>query len=111
MAFQSNTLINGEWTTRTVDVDTVLRHYNEQDKANTAAQGEIEKTPKFGLLTQTVIRSPLAHFILPVKLRDSKLHDVAFVGVREMCSLASWSLLDLTLLNLFYLNNFQFLLW
>lgn len=84
MAFQSNTLVNGQWTTRTVDVNTVMQHFDQREKANAAPQMATERTPKFGILTQTVIRSPLAHWILPVRLRDSKLHDVAFVGVRRI---------------------------
>jgi hypothetical protein len=86
MAFQSNTLVNGEWTTRTLDVNTVLKHFDQKDKENAAGQMETEKTPKFGLLTQTVIRSPLAHWILPVRLRDIKHHDVAIIGVRATFS-------------------------
>ncbi|CZR62372.1 uncharacterized protein PAC_12269 [Phialocephala subalpina] len=80
MAFESNTLVNGEWTTRVLDVNTVLRHYDQQDKDNATNLVDVEKTPKFGLLTQTVIRSPLVHWILPVRLRDSRIHDVAFIG-------------------------------
>ncbi|KAE8450543.1 hypothetical protein EG329_006274 [Mollisiaceae sp. DMI_Dod_QoI] len=80
MAFESNTLVNGEWTTRVLDLNTVLRHYDQQDKENAANQMDVEKTPKFGLLTQTIIRSPLVHWILPVKLRDSRIQDVAFIG-------------------------------
>lgn len=82
MAFESNTLVNGEWTTRVLDVDTVLRHYDQQEKENGANLLDVEQTPKFGLLTQTVIRSPLVHWILPIRLRDSRIHDVAFIGVR-----------------------------
>lgn len=80
MAFESNTLVNGAWTTRVLDVNTVLRHYDQQDKENGTNLQDVEQTPKFGLLTQTVIRSPLVHWILPVRLRDSRIHDVAFIG-------------------------------
>lgn len=82
MAFESNTLVNGEWTTRVLDVNTVLRHYDQQDKENGSNLLDVEQTPKFGLLTQTVVRSPQVHWILPVRLRDSRIHDVAFIGVR-----------------------------
>ncbi len=82
MAFETSTLVNGEWTTRTLDVDTVLRHYNQKDKEATTTFMEVENAPTIGLLTQTVIRSPLVHWILPVKLRDIKTQHVAFIGVR-----------------------------
>jgi len=82
MAFETNTLVNGEWTTRTLDVDTVLRHYNQKDKEATTTFMEVETPPTVGILTQTVIRSPLVHWILPIRLRDLETQHVAFIGVR-----------------------------
>jgi hypothetical protein len=82
MAFETNTLVNGEWTTRTLDVDTVLRHYNQKDKEATTTFMEVETAPTIGILTQTVIRSPLVHWILPIRLRDLETQHVAFIGVR-----------------------------
>lgn len=81
MAFETNTLVNGTWTRQTVDVDAVLRHYDEQDKEANDYNVEVEKPPVLGLLSQTVIRSPLAHWILPVRSRDTNVNDVAFIGV------------------------------
>jgi hypothetical protein len=86
MAFETSVLQNGEWTTMTLDVNTVLRHYDQQDEEASANAVEIERAPVLGLLTQTVIRSPVVHWILPVKLRGSDTNDVAFIGVREYCS-------------------------
>lgn len=83
MAFETSTLVNGEWTTRTLDVDTVLRHYDQKDKEATTTIMEVETAPTIGILTQTVIRSPLVHWILPVKLRDLETQHVAFIGVRR----------------------------
>jgi hypothetical protein len=84
MAFATNTLVNGEWTTRTVDVDAVLRHYNQQDQDASSSVVEVQKPPVLGLLTQTAIKSPLVHWIFPCKLRGSKVNDVAFIGVGEL---------------------------
>ena len=84
MAFETSVLQNGEWTTRTLDVNTVLRHYNQQDQEATANAVEIERGPVLGLLTQTIIRSPVVHWILPAKLRSPAKNDVAFIGVREV---------------------------
>lgn len=80
MALETNTLVNGAWTTQTVDVNEVLRHYNQQDKEADVKVQELQKAPVLGLLTQTVIKSPLVHWILPVRLRDSFSNDVAFIG-------------------------------
>ena len=84
MAFHASTLVNGEWTTRTLDVDTVLRHYDQQDKAANPDFVAVEPNPTVGVLTQTVIRSPLVHWILPVKLRDVQTQHVVFIGVRKL---------------------------
>lgn len=78
MALRANTLVNGEWTTTTFNVDHVLRAHN--NKPETPDLMDVEKPPILGLLTQTVIRSPLVHWILPARLRGPKIHDVAFIG-------------------------------
>jgi len=84
MAFNTNTLNeDGEWTTRTLDINTVLQHYDQQDQEANAKPVEIEKAPVLGLLTQTIIRSPLAHWILSARLRSPDSNDVAFIGVGE----------------------------
>ncbi|RDL33681.1 uncharacterized protein BP5553_08049 [Venustampulla echinocandica] len=80
MAFATSTLVNGQWTTRPLDVNAVLQHYDQEDRNARAIYMEVEKPPVLGLLTQTVIRSPLAHWILPIRLRSPKLNDVAFIG-------------------------------
>lgn len=84
MAFEASVLENGQWTTRMLDVNAVLRHYNQQDQEASENAVEIEKAPVLGLLTQTVIRSPMVHWILPVKLRDLETNHVAFIGVRTV---------------------------
>ena len=79
--------MDGEWVTRRVDVDDVLRHHDAQDNSDAPRQPPIEKLPFKGLLTQTVIRSPLVDHILPVRLRGLEYNDVAFVGVSSCRSL------------------------
>ncbi|CAG8960954.1 hypothetical protein HYFRA_00002491 [Hymenoscyphus fraxineus] len=80
MAFETSSLVNGQWTTRTMGLDAVLQHYNQEDKEARMAHVEVEQAPTLGLLTQTVIRSPLAHWILPVRLRSQESNDVVFIG-------------------------------
>ena len=86
MALETNTLVNGAWTTQTLNVNDVLRHYDQQDKNANLNTVEVEKAPVLGLLTQTVIRSPLIHWILPVRLRDSFSNDVALIGVSKLAT-------------------------
>jgi len=82
MAFETNRLVDGQWITHTLDVNTVLKHYDKQDREANIRDVDIEKAPALGLLTQTVVRSPLVHWILPAKLRNPERNDVAFIGVR-----------------------------
>lgn len=64
-----------------MNVNAVLQHYDQQDKEDSL--GNLETPPVFGMLTQTLIRSPLVHWILPARFRSSERNDVAFIGVRH----------------------------
>lgn len=93
MALETSTLVNGAWTTMTLDVNSVLQHYEQQDKEANAKLLETESAPVYGLLSQTVIRSPVVHWILPVKLRSVFANDVAFIGV-SVCFFALFILVS-----------------
>ena len=79
MAFQTNTMVNGQWTATTMDASTVLRHLDEQEQLPESVP--TAALPVRGLLSQTVIPSPVVHWILPARLRTTELNDVAFIGV------------------------------
>jgi hypothetical protein len=81
MALATNTFVDGQWRTRNLDVDSVLRHYEQQDREASRQRSHIQTAPVLGVLSQTVIRSPLVHWILPVKIRSQETNDVAFIGV------------------------------
>ncbi|TVY80576.1 hypothetical protein LSUE1_G004225 [Lachnellula suecica] len=82
MALQATSLVDGVWVTRPVDINTILSHHNRKDEDEEASRRNvyIDNAPPCGILTQTVIRSPLVHWILPVTLRNSDRNDVAFIG-------------------------------
>ncbi|KAH8804808.1 mono-functional DNA-alkylating methyl methanesulfonate N-term-domain-containing protein [Xylogone sp. PMI_703] len=81
MALETSLLVNGTWTTRTIDLDSVLRHHEEKDKEPKRMNlMETQDPPEYGLLTQTIICSPLVHWILPVSLRSPGIIDIAFIG-------------------------------
>ncbi|KAK3318348.1 mono-functional DNA-alkylating methyl methanesulfonate N-term-domain-containing protein [Apodospora peruviana] len=81
MAFQTNVFRGGEWVTETVDLQSLL-------KANSGAKGpkrpRLLKPPQCGILTGTVLESPLINTILPVRLRSTRHNDVAFIGNRSV---------------------------
>jgi hypothetical protein len=77
------TLVDGRWVTRSVDVATVVQQ-NRNDPSELQIQAErSDEAPCYGILTQTVIDSPIAHWILPVRLERNANLLAAFIGVRR----------------------------
>jgi len=56
-----------------------MRYYDHKDSEEPPPK--IIEAPVLGILTQTVVPSPLANWILPVRARGSHFNDVAFIGV------------------------------
>lgn len=79
MAFQTDVLRDGEWVTETVAIDDMLKA-NTITKSN-VPEPRIDQPPNLGILTKTVIESPVAHWMLPVRLRSAQHMDVAVIGV------------------------------
>ncbi|KAF7547792.1 hypothetical protein G7Z17_g7475 [Cylindrodendrum hubeiense] len=78
MAFQSSVLRDGEWVTETVNFQDAL-------KASTAPKPAAEPRPEVptcGILSSTIVESPVVHWVLPVRLRSQLSNDVAFIGDR-----------------------------
>ncbi|KAJ9404513.1 hypothetical protein DTO045G8_7735 [Paecilomyces variotii] len=82
MALQAAHLVNGVWTTRRIDISDLL----VQDRARRPdlRRDAEPPRPKVGLLSQTIIRSPIVQWILPARLRSKFHNDVAFVGERSV---------------------------
>ncbi|KAF5656065.1 putative FUN12-general translation factor eIF2 [Fusarium sp. NRRL 25303] len=79
MAFQSSVLRDGEWVTQTVNFQDAL---NASSTTPKAASDPSLKAPECGILSRTVIESPVVHWILPVCLRSRSHNDIAFIGDR-----------------------------
>ncbi|KAI8150765.1 hypothetical protein K4K49_011534 [Colletotrichum sp. SAR 10_70] len=80
MAFQTNVFRDGAWVTETVDLKTVLSKGSAA--AASPAAPPPPTPPDCGILTRTVIESPIARWVLPALLRSAHHNDVAFVGDR-----------------------------
>lgn len=76
MAFESHVLENGRWVTRTTNINDLINN-----KAATRPTTERQHAPQCGIMTRTLVHSPVAHWILSVRLRSSQNNDVAFIGV------------------------------
>lgn len=87
MAFplQTQVLVDGQWVTRTVDTHTLLQRYNQMDDREVDHTMETIRPPVHGVLTQTIVPSPLVHWILPIRIRGQEYNDVAYIGVSK-CS-------------------------
>lgn len=68
--------------TERVDLHSLLKS-RAAPKAPSAQ--EPRESPRCGLLTKTVVESPLVNSILPVRLRSAENNDIAFVGVGVPC--------------------------
>ncbi|RBA13929.1 hypothetical protein FPRO05_02721 [Fusarium proliferatum] len=79
MAFQSSVLRDGEWVTQTVNFQDAL---NASSTTPKAAPDSSLKAPECGILSRTVVESPVVHWILPVCLRSRSHNDIAFIGDR-----------------------------
>ncbi|PHH83522.1 hypothetical protein CDD83_2975 [Cordyceps sp. RAO-2017] len=81
MAFQTSFLRDGEWVTETVSFQSALR----QATATVVPAPSLEQylqPPCCGILSRTIIKSPVVHWVLPVRLRSQAHNDIAFVGDR-----------------------------
>ncbi|KAG5983839.1 hypothetical protein E4U55_006989 [Claviceps digitariae] len=76
MAFQTSILRNGEWVTETVNLQAALKA-SATPKAATRPHLD---PPSCGILSRTIVESPIVHWILPARLRSEAHNDIAFVG-------------------------------
>ncbi|KAI1412203.1 hypothetical protein F5Y13DRAFT_200188 [Hypoxylon sp. FL1857] len=78
MSLQTYVLENDEWVARTVSADELMRE-NAAPLRKTGRQS-LSKPPTCGLLTRTVVESPVIRWVLPVQLRSARYNDVALIG-------------------------------
>lgn len=74
---QTHVFENNEWVTQTITTDELIRPPVKQPRVSL----KIPSKPRYGVLTKTVIESPINRWALPVQLRSSRFNDVALVGV------------------------------
>ncbi|KAI1379323.1 hypothetical protein F4677DRAFT_328209 [Hypoxylon crocopeplum] len=78
MSLQTYVLENDEWVSRTISADELMRgHSSSQRKTG---RPPLSKPPTCGLLTRTIVDSPVIRWVLPVQLRSARYNDVALIG-------------------------------
>ncbi|RCI13928.1 hypothetical protein L249_8068 [Ophiocordyceps polyrhachis-furcata BCC 54312] len=88
MAFQTSVLRNGEWVTETVNVQSALRQASAAASAGPVLEQPPE-LPPYGLLSRTIVQSPIVHRVLPVRLRSKLRNDIAFIGTDQGADVSS----------------------
>ncbi|KAH6659037.1 mono-functional DNA-alkylating methyl methanesulfonate N-term-domain-containing protein [Truncatella angustata] len=78
MALQTSVFENGEWVTRTLEPRELFRQTIAPQQPKLRRPSSMP--PTYGVLTRTVIDSPVFRWVLPVQLRSSRHNDVAFIG-------------------------------
>ena len=79
---ETRVLVNGYWTTRNVDIYQIMagnRLAVENQKANTNLTFSAPKPPVLGILTQTLVNSPVIRYIIPARIRHQKYNDVLLI--------------------------------
>ncbi|KAF3041985.1 hypothetical protein E8E12_009877 [Didymella heteroderae] len=80
---QGLVLVNNEWVSRPLDVYQIMARAQQDD---TDMKDPIVKlaghphVPGYGILSRTVLPSPLCRFILPANIRHKDLNDIVLVG-------------------------------
>ncbi|KAL8938131.1 MAG: hypothetical protein Q9216_004058 [Gyalolechia sp. 2 TL-2023] len=78
MSVQTRVMADGRWTTRTLDIHQILaRNRQEKSVMQNLATGPIP--PTLGLLTKTLVGSPIITAIIPARVRHRSKNDVIFV--------------------------------
>ncbi|KYK59685.1 thermotolerance protein [Drechmeria coniospora] len=83
MAFQTSVLRDGEWVTETANFQAALEQATASTVAAATEGPDIEGRSlpvACGILSRTIVDSPVACWILPVRLRSETHNDVAFIG-------------------------------
>lgn len=75
-SFETTLFRDGAWRTERVQIQPFLK-----EVAPAAQQEAPPKSPSCGVLTRTLVESPVTHWILPARLRSRRQNDVAFIGV------------------------------
>ncbi|KAI5926216.1 mono-functional DNA-alkylating methyl methanesulfonate N-term-domain-containing protein [Camillea tinctor] len=77
-SLQSYVLENDQWVARTISAEELMKE-NGTSRKRMGRQPPL-KPPTCGLLTRTIIDSPIIRWVLPVQLRSFRYNDVALVG-------------------------------
>lgn len=80
MSIETRVLVDGQWVTRTIDHSQILAGNREDKQLETpSVASNISTPPTCGILTRTLVRSPVINLIIPAQIRHKDNNDVVFV--------------------------------
>ena len=86
MSFETRVFENGAWVTRVVGLQEAVEANRRREEAKTKLQAPKPKPrevpPSIGILTRTLVQSPVIRWIIPARIRNKDKNDVIFIGVR-----------------------------
>ncbi|KAB2577972.1 hypothetical protein DBV05_g3334 [Lasiodiplodia theobromae] len=81
MALQTGVFENGRWVTRRVSIQDILQQNTQRESSQEQlpVKPPMEQ-PVVGLLSRTVLQSPVVNWIIPARVRNREKNDVVFIG-------------------------------
>jgi hypothetical protein len=75
------TLVDGEWVSRPLDPYEAMENAQQEDtEMRDTTTRPMTQAPEYGILSQTIIATPLNKLILPANIRHKDLTDIVMVG-------------------------------
>lgn len=79
MSIPTQTFENGHWVTRYADIHHVLAQNRDSETDKVKEAVEVPKVPSMGLLTRTIVRTPIVKWIIPARIRQPEKNDVLYI--------------------------------
>jgi len=80
MSIPTNVLENAQWVTRWVDPYHMVERNRIQQEERVKPSAETPKPPSLGVLTKTLVRTPVLKWIIPARIRHRSRNDVLFIS-------------------------------
>ena len=85
MSVQTTVLENGRWVTRNLDPYHVrAQNSGTPRKEQSRPSINFPETPSLGILTKTLVRSPVVNRIIPARIRHKMKNDVLFISAHSV---------------------------
>ncbi|KAI4264685.1 MAG: hypothetical protein L6R42_000202 [Xanthoria sp. 1 TBL-2021] len=79
MSVQTRVMVDGRWTTRSLDIHQILARNREEKQEIVDRTPAEQGRPVLGILTRTLIRSPVIKSIIPARIRHRSRNDVVLI--------------------------------